>query len=72
MQRTYRFRLYPNASQEAALHGMLGAFCDLYSVIRRLFGCLFGCPSRSRQLSCGSCDAVGPPVEPKCAQRRCF
>ncbi len=31
MQRTYRFRLYPNATQEAALHGMLGAFCDLYN-----------------------------------------
>lgn len=31
MQRTYRFRLYPNAAQEAALSGMLGAFCDLYN-----------------------------------------
>lgn len=31
MQRTYRFRLYPNAAQEAGLHGMLGAFCDLYN-----------------------------------------
>lgn len=31
MQRTWRFRLYPNPSQEAALDGMLGAFCDLYN-----------------------------------------
>lgn len=31
MRRTYRFRLYPNAAQEAALTGMLGAFCDLYN-----------------------------------------
>lgn len=31
MQRNYRFRLYPTAAQEAALTGMLGAFCDLYN-----------------------------------------
>ena len=31
MQRTYRFRLYPNAAQESTLNGMLGAFCDLYN-----------------------------------------
>jgi putative transposase len=31
VQRTYRFRLYPNAEQDIALNGMLGAFCDLYN-----------------------------------------
>lgn len=31
MQRTYRFRIYPNAAQEASLHEMLAAFCDLYN-----------------------------------------
>ncbi|MCL4722727.1 MAG: transposase [Rhodocyclaceae bacterium] len=31
MQRNYRFRLYPTAAQEAALTGMLGAFCNLYN-----------------------------------------
>lgn len=31
MIRTYRFRLCPTATQETALHGMLGAFCDLYN-----------------------------------------
>jgi putative transposase len=28
---SYRFRLFTNASQEAALTGMLGAMCDLYN-----------------------------------------
>lgn len=31
MLRSYRFRIRPNAAQEIALAGMLGAFCDLYN-----------------------------------------
>ena len=31
MQRTYRYRIYPTPAQELTLHGMLGAFCDLYN-----------------------------------------
>jgi putative transposase len=31
MLRSYKFRLYTTAAQEAALAGMLGAFCDLYN-----------------------------------------
>ncbi len=29
--RSYKYRLYPNRAQEAALTDMLGQFCDLYN-----------------------------------------
>ena len=29
--RSYKYRLYPNGAQEAALTDMLGDFCDLYN-----------------------------------------
>ena len=28
---SYRYRLYPNKAQDAALGGMLGDFCELYN-----------------------------------------
>ena len=31
MRLSYKYRLYPNRAQIAALEGMLGAFCDLYN-----------------------------------------
>ncbi len=31
MRLTYKYRCYPKAKQELALHGMLAAFCDLYN-----------------------------------------
>lgn len=31
MNLSYKYRLYPNRTQAAALTGMLGALCDLYN-----------------------------------------
>ena len=31
MLRSYKYRIRPSTAQEAALNGMLGAFCDLYN-----------------------------------------
>lgn len=57
MQRTWRLRLYPDARQEAALDGMLGAFCDLYNAALqeridryRKTGATLGCNAQALQL----------------------
>jgi hypothetical protein len=31
MRLSHKYRLYPTTAQDAALTGMLGAFCDLYN-----------------------------------------